>query len=108
MSSKILETITAIRKERGMTQEQLALASGLSTTYINQLERGRKSPTLKSLENICKALNVPFPIVSILSVDKSSMSPEKWEGYQYLIDPVIRKIVSRYFPQVPKGIVNGA
>ena len=41
------------RKERGLTQEELAFQSGYHPTYIGQLERGRKSPSLRAI--ICLA-----------------------------------------------------
>lgn len=44
------------RESLGLSQEDLALECGLHRTYISQLERGRKSPTLRTLVLIAKAL----------------------------------------------------
>lgn len=52
--------IRKIRTEAGLTQEELALKSGLSQGYINQLENGKRKFTQKSLELISKALAVPI------------------------------------------------
>lgn len=41
-----------------MTQEQLAFAAELDRTYISQLERDKKSPTLDVLFRICDALGI--------------------------------------------------
>ncbi|MCY4157416.1 MAG: helix-turn-helix transcriptional regulator [Gammaproteobacteria bacterium] len=38
--------IRAIRTQLGWSQEKLAEASGLHRSYISQLERGRRNPTL--------------------------------------------------------------
>lgn len=46
-----------IRRERGITQEGLAFESGYHTTYIGQLERGQKSPSLRAIMRIAKALD---------------------------------------------------
>ncbi len=43
----------------GLTQEKLALKSGLSQGYINQLESGKRKYTQKSIEMIADALSVP-------------------------------------------------
>ena len=43
------------RNDRGMSQEQVALASGLNTNSIGMIERGVKSPTLK---RICDSLEI--------------------------------------------------
>ncbi|HOQ72203.1 MAG TPA: helix-turn-helix transcriptional regulator [Smithellaceae bacterium] len=52
--------IRAIRTRKGITQEALALESGLSQGYINQLENGKRLYTQKSLEVIAKALSMPM------------------------------------------------
>jgi transcriptional regulator with XRE-family HTH domain len=44
------------RRRAGMTQEALAEACGLHPTYVSQLERGLKSPTLRVLFLIADAL----------------------------------------------------
>ncbi len=47
-----------IRKERGLTQEQLAERSGLSQQYLSGLERGQRNPTIVTLYEIAAALGV--------------------------------------------------
>jgi len=50
--------IRTCRIKAAMTQEELALKSGLSQGYINQLENGKRNYTQKSLELIATALSV--------------------------------------------------
>lgn len=52
--------IKKFRLKAGITQEELALASGLSQGYINQLESGKRNYTQKSLELIANALSIPI------------------------------------------------
>ncbi len=52
--------IKIIRKYRGMTQDDLATASGLSRPYLTELETGRKEGSIRSLKAIAKALGVPL------------------------------------------------
>jgi len=54
----IASRIRSVRKSRGMTQEQLAEKVGLSTTYVGQIERSERVPTLNSLFGILKALKI--------------------------------------------------
>jgi transcriptional regulator with XRE-family HTH domain len=42
----------------GISQEQLAHDSGYHPTYISQLERGLKSPSLRTLNQLAKALGI--------------------------------------------------
>ena len=46
------------RELAGISQEELAAAAGLDRTYISQLERSRKSPTLNTLEKLANCLEV--------------------------------------------------
>jgi len=56
---KVVGRVLAKRRRRaGLTQEALAEACELHTTYISQLERGLKSPTLRVLFRIAAAVGV--------------------------------------------------
>ncbi len=45
------------RQSQGLTQEELACKSGYHPTYIGQLERGKKSPSLRAMVSLAIALN---------------------------------------------------
>jgi transcriptional regulator with XRE-family HTH domain len=49
-------TLRERRKELGMSQEALAFQSGYHPTYIGQLERGLKSPSLRALMSLSGVL----------------------------------------------------
>ncbi|NPV43221.1 MAG: helix-turn-helix transcriptional regulator [Firmicutes bacterium] len=49
--------IRQLRIKSGLTQEQLGEKSNLHYSYIGQVERGDKVPSLKTLKKITKALN---------------------------------------------------
>ena len=53
------QTLRELRKERGISQEQLAFESGYHPTYIGQLEPGKKSPSLRAILKIARALDTP-------------------------------------------------
>jgi transcriptional regulator with XRE-family HTH domain len=46
-----------IRKQQSMSQETLAFESGYHPTYIGQLERGEKNPSLRAILKLAKTLN---------------------------------------------------
>ncbi|WP_172408240.1 helix-turn-helix transcriptional regulator [Desulfosporosinus sp. FKA] len=50
--------IIYFRKERGMTQKQLADVAGISLAYLRQIEEERKVPSPKTLAQIAYALKV--------------------------------------------------
>lgn len=49
--------LAQIRRSRGMTRKDLALAAGLSRSYITELEQGRYSPTARVLCLLKQALD---------------------------------------------------
>jgi DNA-binding XRE family transcriptional regulator len=52
------KTIRSLRKERQLTQVQLAELAGLPQSHISRLENAEHSPTHLTLEKIAKALDV--------------------------------------------------
>jgi XRE family transcriptional regulator, regulator of sulfur utilization len=50
--------IKRLRKQQGLTQEDLAETVGLSSTYVGHIEQGRKSPSLEAITRIAKVLKV--------------------------------------------------
>ena len=52
------ERIRFFRKERGLSQEELAYRAALHNTYIGQVERGEKNATIESLSKISTALGI--------------------------------------------------
>jgi transcriptional regulator with XRE-family HTH domain len=45
------------RQRAGLSQERLGFAAHVHPTYISQLERGLKSPSLEVIASLAKALN---------------------------------------------------
>jgi len=47
-----------LRESRGLSQEELADQCSIHRTYVSQLERGLKSPTLRLVWQVCASLQV--------------------------------------------------
>jgi DNA-binding XRE family transcriptional regulator len=57
-SKKLGENIKKIRLAKGMTQGDLCRRLEVDRAYMSNIESGKKNPTLSTIENIAKALNV--------------------------------------------------
>ena len=60
MDFKLLvgEQVRKVRRLRGMTQERLAEQSGLSLSYVSDVERSQRNISLESLGKIIDALGI--------------------------------------------------
>ncbi len=54
------QRIRNYRIKLGLSQEKLAELCGCHPTYIGQIERAEKNPTVESIEKIAYALHVPM------------------------------------------------
>lgn len=46
-----------LRKEKGITQDELALNVGISASFLGHIERGTRVASLETLVKLCHALN---------------------------------------------------
>jgi transcriptional regulator with XRE-family HTH domain len=53
------ENVRRERQARGLTQEQLAFDADMKRSYLSDLERGLRNPTVQALGRLAEALNVP-------------------------------------------------
>lgn len=60
VQQKLGKKIQGLRNDNKLTQEKLGELTGLDRTYISDIERGVRNPSLKSLHKLSKALDVPM------------------------------------------------
>jgi transcriptional regulator with XRE-family HTH domain len=51
-------TVRRLRKQRSMTQEDLAWRAGVNTTVVGRLERGERDPRLSTITAVARGLDV--------------------------------------------------
>ena len=50
--------LSFLRKQKGLTQQELAESSEYSVEFISLVERGLNGPTLKGIEKLAQALSI--------------------------------------------------
>jgi transcriptional regulator with XRE-family HTH domain len=50
--------VRAWRERRGMSQEQVALDAGMKRSYLSELERGLRNPSVRALGRLADTLDV--------------------------------------------------
>lgn len=78
-----IKNLKDIRKNKKMTQKDLAEKTGLSISTIQGYEQGKYHPKGESVQKIAEALNVP--IESLLDF---SYTPEEVEKYKKILEPL--------------------
>ncbi|MHA7964334.1 helix-turn-helix domain-containing protein [Paenibacillus sp. CAU 1782] len=71
---KIGDNIRALRKSSGLSQEQLALRADINASYMGQVERGEKNPTIDVLSKIASALGTPLE--KLVQIDEHTEQSE--------------------------------
>lgn len=75
------------RTQKGMTKTKLAENSNISVSYLTLLEQGKREPNISTINEICKALQIPPSILIFLASDSSEqqgISLELAEKLSYL------------------------
>jgi transcriptional regulator with XRE-family HTH domain len=96
-------SIRKFRLKAGITQEELALMSGLSQGYINQLESGKRNYTQKSLGLIANALSTP--IIEFFREDEEIPLVSEKES-SYLKKRSYKKELIQILNDLPEHIVE--
>ena len=74
------ERLTALRKERGLTQQALADAVGLAVLQIRRYEGGTSQPTLDIIRKLSIALGIS---ADMLVFDAEERKPDELLRYQF-------------------------
>jgi len=53
--------VRRLRRQKGLTQEQLAFEAELDLTYVGGIERGKRNPSLLAMARLANALSVSLP-----------------------------------------------
>lgn len=61
--------------ERGITKYELSDAAGMSVSFLSDLTNGKANPSLKIMESIAAALEVPLPaLLEITDLDRDTLN----------------------------------
>jgi transcriptional regulator with XRE-family HTH domain len=70
MRKLVGRNLARLRREKGLTQEELSLRSGFSQQYLSGLENGRRNPTIVTIHELAVTLQVSH--LDLLAVDPDS------------------------------------
>ncbi|MEB9895440.1 helix-turn-helix transcriptional regulator [Bacillus cereus] len=65
----------SIRLQKKLTQAELQRLSGVTQSTISDIEEGKRSPQLNTLEKLCDAMGIP--VVELLSTKEKFLSSDR-------------------------------
>lgn len=65
------KALNLCRTQKGMTKTKLAESSNISVSYLTLLEQGKREPNISTINEICKALQIPPSILIFLASNSS-------------------------------------
>jgi transcriptional regulator with XRE-family HTH domain len=74
------QRIRELRKKRGLSQGDIAKASGFVRAYISRVEHGHTVPSLETLERFAAALDVPLYRLFYHGADETSAAVSGSDG----------------------------
>lgn len=64
------KAVRIVRSIANISQGELADRAGLDRSYLSLIEGGKRKPTMETLQAISNALDMPFPLLTLLAVEK--------------------------------------
>jgi len=58
IKERLAKNLRKLRTAKGWSQEEFAFEAGIHRTYISDLERGARNPTISVVDKLAKALGV--------------------------------------------------
>jgi len=95
MSGNLAHALKRERKRQGMTLEELSKLSGLSTSLISMVERGRRNVTLRTLAIFEEALSTQLMVFYDIPLDAEEwqlLNAWKEKDFPLLLDMIAKHI----------------
>lgn len=101
VTQEIGNRIRYYRTLKEISQEKLSELSSLHPSYIGQLERGEKTPSIETLYKICQGMNIS--LVQLLN-DIDDVSSENTDYIYYAYETY--KLIETQTPSTQKHLYN--
>lgn len=74
---RVGQTLRAFRKASGLKLGEMAVALGISSAYMSNIEAGRKAASLPLCRQAAKILRVPLAAITVKDYDEIRDAAEK-------------------------------
>lgn len=89
--------IKEIRVKKKISQGDLAKQLDISQTYLSQIEKNKRKPSMDLMENISKVLGIPVYYFMFKGLElEKDVNPDKQDTYKQ-ISPIIEGMIENLF-----------
>ena len=88
--------IKKVRLNKSIKQKDLAEMCDITQAYLSLIESNKKQPNLKTIETICRELDIPIPILFFSALDSKDIPEDKKDAFN-LLGPSLSNLVSSIF-----------
>lgn len=88
------QAIKEIRKNKDLSQGELAALIPLSQTSLSLIESGAKNPSSATVKKICVALEISEPLLYVMATDEADIPEQKRELFRILF-PAIKGMINQ-------------
>ncbi len=88
--------IGKVRKQKKISQGDLAKLANLNQSYLSQIENNKKTPNVKTIAEIAKALDVPVSMLFLFSINENEIPEKKRDVFNALM-PVMESLFDEYY-----------
>jgi XRE family transcriptional regulator, regulator of sulfur utilization len=67
------KAVRIARAVSGLQQKELAEKAGLDPSHVSLIEKGARKPSVGAIEKICKALEIPEPLFTMLAAEAKDL-----------------------------------
>jgi transcriptional regulator with XRE-family HTH domain len=57
----------------GLEQQELARLAGLDASHVSLIERGKRNPTVETLEKLSRGLKLPYHLMTLLAAEAKDL-----------------------------------
>src|SRR4051812_29743629 len=67
------KAVRIARAVAGLQQRELAKKAGLDPSHVSLIEKGSRKPSVGAIQKICKALEIPEPLFTLLAAEAQDL-----------------------------------
>ena len=96
------QAVKKLRKDRNIKQYQMAMDTGMTQSYLSQIENNKKTPSVYILMIMANYFNIPTPVLVWYSLTESDVPEEKINHF-FMVRATINGLLDSVFSPSLEG-----